>query len=43
MAKKRSSMWDGIRDVYNLHQAFETLETLRRSGGRFLQELGEMA
>jgi hypothetical protein len=43
MAKKRGSVWDGIRDAYNLHQAIETLGALRQSGGRFLEGLREMA
>jgi hypothetical protein len=43
MAKKRGSVWDGIRDAYNLHQAIEMLGALRQSGGRFLEGLGEMA
>jgi hypothetical protein len=43
MAKKRGSMWDGIRDAYHLQQVLEALGSLRQSGGRFLEELGEMA
>ena len=36
-------MWDGIKDVYHLHQAMEMLGTLRRSGGKVLEEIIEMA
>jgi hypothetical protein len=43
MGKKRSSGWDGIRDIYHLHQAMEMLETLRRSGGKVLEQIIEMA
>ena len=43
MAKKRGSGWQGIRDAYNLHQAMETLATLRQSGERLRGELAEMA
>jgi hypothetical protein len=43
MAKKRGSVWDGIKDVYHLHQAMEMLGTLRRSGGKVLEEIIEMA
>jgi hypothetical protein len=43
MGKKRWSGWDGIRDVYHLHQAMETLQALRRSGGQVLHEIVEMA
>jgi hypothetical protein len=43
MGKKRGSVWDGIRDVYHLHQAMEMLETLRRSGGKVLEQIIEMA
>ena len=43
MTKKRGSVWDGIRDAYNVHEAFQLLESLRRSGGRFVHELSEMA
>jgi hypothetical protein len=41
MTKKRGTIWDGIRDAYNVHEAFELLESFRRSGGRYLTELGE--
>ena len=40
---ERGTIWDGIRDAHNIHEAFELLEGLRRSGGRYLTELGEMA
>jgi hypothetical protein len=43
MVKKRGSVWDGIRDAYNLHQAIETLGELRQAGGKLLEVLGEMA
>jgi hypothetical protein len=43
MVKKRGSVWDGIRDAYNLHQTIETLGELRQAGGKLLGELGEMA
>jgi hypothetical protein len=42
MGKKRGSVWDGVRDVYHLHQAMETLQALRRSGGEVLRQIGEM-
>jgi hypothetical protein len=43
MTKKRGTIWDGVRDTYNVHEAFGLLESLRRSSGRYLTELGEMA
>jgi hypothetical protein len=43
MTKKRGTIWDGIRHAYNVHEAFELLESFRRLGGRWLTELGEMA
>jgi hypothetical protein len=42
MAKKRGTVWDGIRDAYNVHEAFYLIETLRRSGGRVIGQIGEM-
>ena len=38
MAKKRGSIWDGIRDVYHLHQASEALGALHRSSGQVLEK-----
>jgi hypothetical protein len=43
MTKKRGTIWDGIRDAYNIHEAFEMQEGFRRSGRRYLTDLGEMA
>lgn len=43
MAKKRGSVWHGIRDAYHLHHAMETLHALRRSGGEVFEQIGEMA
>jgi hypothetical protein len=40
--KKHGTAWDGIRDAYNVHQAFQLAETLRRSSGRVVSEIGEM-
>jgi hypothetical protein len=43
MGKKRGGVWGGIRNAYHLHQAMETLEALRRSGGKVLEQIIEMA
>jgi hypothetical protein len=43
MAKKRGSVWDGIRDAYNLHEALEALKALGRSGGRAVEEVTNVA
>ena len=40
-SKKRGTIWDGIRDAYNIHEAFELLEGFRRSGGRLTDFLAE--
>jgi hypothetical protein len=42
MAKKCDTVWGGIRDAYNVREAFQVIETLRRSGGRVVGEVGEM-
>jgi hypothetical protein len=43
MTKKRSTIWDGIRDAHNVHECFRGVGGLCRSDGRYLTELGEMA
>ncbi|WP_038946799.1 hypothetical protein [Bradyrhizobium genomosp. III] len=43
MTKKRHSVWNGIRDAYNVHEAMQLLDSLQRSGGHYLTELREMA
>ncbi|WP_369723673.1 hypothetical protein AB8Z38_06785 [Bradyrhizobium sp. LLZ17] len=43
MTKKRGSVWDGIRDAYNVHEAFQLLESLRDRSGSVLHELRELA
>ena len=42
MAKKCDTVWGSIRDAYNVREAFQVIETLRRSGGRVVGEVGEM-
>jgi len=39
MTKKRGSVWKGIRDAFNLHEALEMLGTFGKSGERALEEL----
>jgi hypothetical protein len=36
------TVWGSIRDAYNVREAFQVIETLRRSGGRVVGEVGEM-
>jgi hypothetical protein len=43
MTKKRGTAWDGVKNVYHVHQALEVIEDLRQSGGRALGEVIEVA
>ncbi|WP_409188772.1 hypothetical protein [Bradyrhizobium sp. RDM4] len=43
MKKRRGTVWDGIRDAHNVHEAFQLIESLRHRGGNVLHELRELA
>lgn len=42
-SKKRGTIWNGIRDAYNVHEALDLLESLHHGTGRLFEQVRETA